>query len=40
MQYTSQLQFVVQSQRDQDGVGTSRIHDQLQEISSPELVIS
>jgi len=36
MQYTFQLQSVVQNHRNQDGVGTSIVLDQPQEISSPK----
>jgi hypothetical protein len=36
MQYTFQPQFVVQSCKNQDGVGTSVVSNQPQEISSPK----
>jgi hypothetical protein len=38
MQYTFQLQSMVQNRTNQDGVGTSLVPDQLHEISSPESV--
>ncbi len=37
---TFQSQSMVQNYRNQDGVGTSIVPDQLQEISSPELMTS
>ncbi len=40
MQYTFRLQFVVQSRRNRNKVGTSVVLDQLQEISSPKLMTS
>jgi len=35
VQYTFKLQYVVQSRRDQNGVGTFVIHNQMQGISNP-----
>ncbi len=40
VQYTSQLQFMVQSCRNKNGVGISTIHDKLHGIYSLELVNS
>jgi hypothetical protein len=40
VQYTFQLQFVVQNRKDQNGTGTFVVHDQSQEISSPKLMNS
>ncbi len=40
VQYSSQLQSMVQSHKDQDGAGTFIIPNQPQEISSPKSVTS